>query len=230
LSQFTCPVPVRRPPLRLLVNAAPEAFLAHDDIVDWRAPEVAGLAATFGSGDRREVIGRAYAWVRDRVPHSWDIQSDVVSVSASDCLRKGTGICYAKSHLLAALLRALGVPTGFCYQRVRLAARLPEAEVHVIHALSAVWVDEATGWIRLDARGNKPGVEARFEPPFEVLAFDTALPGEGDYLDLLPAPAAPVVETLRAHQAARTMYLYGLPGDLPGLHFRASSAASVASG
>lgn len=30
----------------------------------------------------------------------------------------GSGICYAKSHLLAALLRANKIPAGFCYPRL----------------------------------------------------------------------------------------------------------------
>ncbi|WP_338430147.1 transglutaminase domain-containing protein [Synechococcus elongatus] len=29
-----------------------------------------------------------------------------------------TGYCYAKSHLLVALLRACSIPAGFCYQRL----------------------------------------------------------------------------------------------------------------
>ncbi|MBI2949982.1 MAG: hypothetical protein HYY23_20300 [Verrucomicrobia bacterium] len=28
------------------------------------------------------------------------------------------GFCYAKSHLLAALLRARGIPAALCYQRL----------------------------------------------------------------------------------------------------------------
>jgi len=43
-------------------------------------------------------------------------QRDVVTCSASEVLREGTGICFAKSHLLAALLRAVGIPAGLCYQ------------------------------------------------------------------------------------------------------------------
>jgi len=36
-----------------------------------------------------------------------------VTCKASDVLIYGTGYCYAKSHLLAALLRANAIPAGF---------------------------------------------------------------------------------------------------------------------
>ncbi len=78
-----------------------------------------------------------------------------------------TGFCYAKSHLLAALLRANGVPTGLCYQR--LATGDADAP-YCLHGLNAVRLTEH-GWYRLDARGNKPGVQAEFCPPTEKLAF-----------------------------------------------------------
>lgn len=43
-----------------------------------------------------------------------------VTCSASDVLQHRSGICYAKSNLLAALLRKEGIPTRFCYQRLIL--------------------------------------------------------------------------------------------------------------
>ena len=45
----------------------------------------------------------AFEFVRDEVSHSWDIQSERVTCKASDVLLHHEGICYTKSHLLAAL-------------------------------------------------------------------------------------------------------------------------------
>ncbi|CAM5370161.1 hypothetical protein SHIRM173S_01475 [Streptomyces hirsutus] len=59
------------------------------------------------------------------------------------------GICYAKAHALAALLRAEDIPTALCYQ-----------DLGVVHGLVAVRFHGA--WHRQDPRGNKPGVDARF--------------------------------------------------------------------
>ena len=89
-----------------------------------------------------------------------DIQSTNVTCKASDVLKERQGICYAKSHLLAALLRAQGVPTGFCYQRLLLGATAEDG--HCIHGLNAVYIDTEQRWVRLDARGNKPDVRAEF--------------------------------------------------------------------
>ena len=63
-----------------------------------------------------DYIVKAYEFVRDEIPHSWDIRSTVVSRKASDVLENRTGICWTKSCLLAALLRANGIPSGISYQ------------------------------------------------------------------------------------------------------------------
>ena len=62
----------------------------------------------------------AFEFVRDEISHSWDIQGKRVTCNASDVLAYKEGICYAKSNLLASLLRSQGIPTGFCYQRLML--------------------------------------------------------------------------------------------------------------
>lgn len=45
---------------------------------------------------------------------STDCKLSRITCIASDVLRHKTGYCYAKSHSLAALLRANGIPTGLC--------------------------------------------------------------------------------------------------------------------
>ncbi len=51
---------------------------------------------------------------------SADINGKVVTCKASEVLRYKEGICNAKAHLLATILRANGIPSGFCYQRLIL--------------------------------------------------------------------------------------------------------------
>jgi len=66
-------------------------------------------------------------------------------------LKYKTGYCYAKSHLLAALLRANNIPAGLCYQRLTIENdMLP----YCLPALNAVYLPKY-GWYRIDARGNK---------------------------------------------------------------------------
>ena len=68
------------------------------------------------------------------------------------------GICWAKSNLFAALLRANNIPAGICYQRLTL-GDTPDTG-YCIHALNAVYIKSINKWIRLDARGNKNGINA----------------------------------------------------------------------
>ena len=91
-------------------------------IVDWDRPEVLALARALAEGrdDPVAVARRCFEWVRDEIKHSGDHRLDPVTCSASQVLRHGTGFCYAKSHLLAALLRANAIPAGFCYQRLSI--------------------------------------------------------------------------------------------------------------
>ena len=60
-----------------------------------------------------DIIRKAFEFVLDQIDHSWDVKQTEVSISASDVLENGHGICYAKTNLLAALLRAMHIPTGF---------------------------------------------------------------------------------------------------------------------
>src|SRR5215212_2227297 len=77
----------------------------------------------------------AIDWVRDRIAHTVDHGHDVVTYRASDVLREGTGFCFAKSHLLVALLRANGIRAGFAYQRLALDS---EPHAFCLHGLAAV--------------------------------------------------------------------------------------------
>lgn len=63
------------------------------------------------SDDSLDYIKRCYMFVRDEIPHSWDMETDIVSRTASEVLENKTGICWTKSCLLAALLRADGIPS-----------------------------------------------------------------------------------------------------------------------
>ena len=132
------------------------------------------------SSDKFDYIERAYKFVRDEIPHSWDAKLTVVSKKASDVLKNKTGICWTKSCLLAALLRANKIPSGISYQYLTRADDASDG--YIIHALNTVYIDSLEKWIRLDARGNKPGVNAQFSLEKEMLAFP-ARPefGEKDY-------------------------------------------------
>ena len=149
-----------------------------------------------------EIARRCFEWVRDHIQHSSDFHRNPVTCRASDVLAEGTGYCYAKSHLLAALLRANAIPTGFCYQRLSLDDSGPP---YTLHGLNAVHLPEY-GWYRIDPRGNKPGVDAEFTPPVERLAFPITCPDERLFPEILADPLPVVVAALRAHKTWDDMY------------------------
>ena len=136
-----------------------------------------------------------FEWVRDEIAHSRDIRSEIVTCSASEVLLEGTGICFAKSHLLAALLRSVHIPAGFCYQVLR---RTPPFTGMVLHGLNGVFIPSIAKWIRVDSRGNIGGIDAQFSLTEERLAFPMGKKkGEFIYDEIFASPAPVVVDTLQ---------------------------------
>ena len=195
----------------LQTSAALNAYLEPSALIDFEHPAVAAWEA--GNDSEEETVRRAFHFVRDEIAHSWDIQSRRVTAKASDVLEHGEGICYAKSHLLAALLRGQGIPAGLCYQRLTL-GDTPQTG-YCIHALNTVYLEKLGRWIRLDARGNKPGVDAWFAVDREKVAFPVrAEMGEYDYWTNYAEPHPAVVGALAAHTDCRVLYASGLPAEL----------------
>lgn len=90
-------------------------------------------------------------------------------------------------------MRAHGVPAALCYQRLTLDDVGPP---YCLHGLNAVLLPEL-GWYRIDARGNKPGVDAQFTPPLERLAFSIRPPHEMDLPGIYATPLPVIVEALQ---------------------------------
>lgn len=185
-------------------NPSMDRYLAPGEFIDGDHPTVAHQAAELarGSVDPTETARRCFEFVRDRIRHSWDFQLNPVTCKASETLRHGTGYCFAKSHLLAALLRANGIPAGLCYQRLLLETG---GTRYSLHGLNAVYLP-GHGWYRVDARGNKPGVQAEFCPPVEKLAFSVSGPGEADFREIWPDPLPMVVQTLTENATYDQVY------------------------
>lgn len=196
-------------------NASINLYLQPSEIVDFDHPMVEDYLLSYRPGRRseEEIVRDTFEFVRDQIKHSWDIQSDRVTAKASDVLRFREGICYAKSHLLAALLRGMGIPSGFCYQKLVLFE--DPSDGYAVHALNTVYLPHRRRWIRLDARGNKPGVNAQFSMDQEKLAFPVRPElGEADYLVNHASPHPKIVKCLASHENAAAMYRSGLPTEL----------------
>ena len=169
----------------------PARYLEPCDAIDFRSTGVNELARQLSTGDVTTTTKRCFEYVRDEIKHSCDYKLNPVTYSASDVLTHDTGYCYAKSHLLCALLRANDIPAGLCYQRLSIDDR---GAPYCLHGLNAVFLP-CLGWYRIDARGNREGIDAQFNPPNEQLAFRTHLPEEYDLPDIYVSPL-PCVTTV----------------------------------
>ena len=169
-------------------------YLESTEYIDWKNPEILAQAKSLVERVSRpeDIALKCFEFVRDEIKHSWDYKLNPVTCKASDVLKHGTGYCYAKSHLLAALLRANSIPAGLCYQRLTITDVPP----FCLHGLNAVYLDNF-GWYRIDARGNKEGVEADFCPPIEKLAFPIATLGEADLPEIWSEPLPSVIDALK---------------------------------
>jgi transglutaminase-like putative cysteine protease len=186
-------------------------YLVSDAIVDWKTPAVRqkALELTRSLSDEVAKARCLYEWVRDSVSHTDDAGLDIVTCTASEVLHHGTGICFAKSHLLAALLRAITIPAGFCYQVLRLDP--PVENEPVLHGLNALYLATLDRWIRVDARGNTKGINAQFNLKKEQLAFAMdPLADEFIYETIFAAPVSSVVNRLKMYKTRSELWL-----DLP---------------
>lgn len=146
----------------------------------------------------------AFKVARDEVCHSFDTQDPAVTITAEDALANKEGICFAKSHVLAALLRGMDIPAGFCYQRV---LRKPDPNSgYALHGLNAAYL-EPVGWFRLDPRGNKPGIDSQFSLHTEKLAYPIRPElGEIDYPNVLLHPLPSVLDAMRSSQNTQELF------------------------
>ena len=191
-----------------------EKYLAATSYIDWRQPDVLARAKELaeGCGSVEEIARACFVFVRDEIRHSLDFKMNPITCRASDVFRHGTGYCYAKSHLLAALLRANRIPAGLCYQRLTI---IDDQPPFCLHGLNAVFL-ESHGWYRVDARGNKPGVAAEFCPPVEKLAFPVIAAGEADLPGIWAEPLPAVINVLETWRDYREV-AENLPDVEPGV-------------
>jgi transglutaminase-like putative cysteine protease len=187
------------------------AYLGEDEAIDHEHPDIQTLASGLRGegGDDTSYARLAFEYVRDEIAHSLDVRDPRVTWRASDVLAQGVGLCFAKSHLYVALLRAAGIPAGLCYQRLS-----DGNGGHVLHGLAALELDG--DWTRQDPRGDRPGLTTQFSLEGEWLAY-TVRPelGETDYPTVYVSPHPAVLSVLREWTDVLALCDGHLPGELP---------------
>jgi 23S rRNA maturation mini-RNase III len=194
----------------------PEKFLQPCEIIDFDTSlEIQALSEKIAAASQNEIefVKNAYEFVRDEISHTADIGGEIVTCKASEVLREKQGVCYAKSHLLAAVLRHKKIPAGLCYQRLILDDS--DFPYLTLHGLNVVFIEKK--WIRLDARGNKTNVNAQFSLEREQLAFSVRPEkGEEDISGIFAVPDANVVNALTQNKTAESLWR-NLPANLRSL-------------
>ena len=199
----------------LKIQEENSAYLGFSRYINGDDPSIQRKATELKNCSENEIelVKNTYHFVRDEIKHSWDVQDKRVTITATDVLKEKVGICFAKANLLTALLRANNIPTGICYQRLTL-GDTPDSG-YCIHALNAVYIRELNRWVRLDARGNKVGVNAEFSLDREQLAFVTrAEYDEIDYKTVYAEPLQITMDVLENSTDALYMYLHSLPDKI----------------
>ena len=172
-------------------------YLEDTITIDWQSPRLMEKAGTVLEGrDGAEArLEALFRFVRDEVPHAFDVQPEKATCSASEVLREGHGMCYAKSHLLAGMLRYAGFPTGFCYARL---ASEDQRSGFVLHGFNAVYWSPAESWLFLDASGRAgtPEATVRFEPPWGLPFEVDPAAGESFVPDIFRRPPKRIIDLL----------------------------------
>lgn len=174
-----------------------KAYLKPSKYIDFDDRKISEKATELSAGIQEQLLiaKSCYMFVRDEILHSWDYRKNPATCRASEVLKHRTGYCYAKSHLLAALLRANGIPSGLCYQRLSVG---DSGAPYCLHALNAIYLEDY-GWYRCDSRGNTANVNAQFTPPHEALAVPIREPEEYDLPEIWAKPLPVVTEVLERY-------------------------------
>ncbi len=92
----------------LMIKDTIEEYLSVSKYINWKDNCIISKAEEFKQkyADEVNLVRAIYEFVRDEIKHSWDVQDKRVTKSATEVLKQGVGICWAKANLLAALLRA----------------------------------------------------------------------------------------------------------------------------
>lgn len=178
-------------------------FLEPTMVIDHDDPAIRALHGRLARQATSEdaLVRLVFEYVRDGIRHSLDHGDQDVTCVASDVLGRGTGLCYAKSHLAAALYRRSGIPAGFVYQR------LHTQDGPVLHGLVAIL--QRGGWRRLDVRGVTPALPSRYLTHGDVLSH------HGDRVEDLPDLLAhPAPSVIRALSTRGPLGRVALPADI----------------
>lgn len=154
------------------------------------------LLLTRGYSDGEEIIQKLFLFVRDRIRHSADAGKMELVAQPERALEEGHTICYVKSILLVTMMRYVGIPAGFGYQKLLYDNLNPPC--FTLHGYVNVWNPKLDRWIKLDPRGSKEAPNGELFLDRDNLVFEPDLnAGEVDENINHPLPLPSVLEYLK---------------------------------
>jgi hypothetical protein len=188
-------------------------YLDYTEIIDYDNSIIINFIDSLNLSRYKEVdkVRYLFEYVRDEISHSFDINGSIITCKASEVLANKQGICYAKSNLFAALLRAIKIPCGFGYQRIIL----DDTKYNwlVLHGYNFVHITEKNKWIKFDPRGNNDEVNVQFSLDRDCLAFPIrTIKSESDENVNHPEPKKSVIESLKISKTINEL-IDNLPND-----------------
>ena len=129
-------------------------YLEDTIVIDWQTPAVLERARALmqglgGDEDELDRIDGFFRFVRDEIQDALESEAEEVACSASQVLKAGSGLVFARCHLLVALLRSCGFPAGLGYQRLSR-----EKGGTRLHGFVGVWLARRAIWVNLDPCGR----------------------------------------------------------------------------
>ena len=140
-----------------ILSPLQENYLVESAYVNYNNPnvqrEISSLLTNCKSST--EYLTKAFLFVRDHISHSVDkAEKTIISRSASDALKNKHGLCFAKAHLLCALLRAVKIPCALSYQTII------SPSIRFIHGLCAYLDTNTHSWVHIDPVNKNDKFEA----------------------------------------------------------------------
>ena len=170
--------------------------LEHNEHIDFHHSAIRKKAAKLATDCCSEevVTCPCFEFVRNSIKHSWDFKMIPVTYRALGVLLHGAGYCYTKSHLLAALPRANGIPAASATGDFRLV----RAERRIVCMDSMPYFCGTMAGTVLMTRQQAGNLRA-FSSPVEQLAFRTIVREERDFAEIRPIPLPSVIRALSIH-------------------------------
>ena len=189
-----------------------DRFLEETEYVDWKDMLITRETSQtiIGCKTDEDKVKAVFEFVRDGITNAMNIDSVALPWTASTTVRAMVGTDDSKAMVFAAMVRALGIPAGFCYQRLTVVD--DDSEGYYLHCYNAVYLDGK--WIKVDASGRLGARDATFCKIEPDLAFiPREVYGESNISGIFARPYEKSMDVLKSAERISDI-IFGLPDTI----------------